>query len=107
MSLEYSTNSKDEKTTDSQLDMMLMFKQFMKSSQEDRIRNSNEFTELRSAIALISRGSPQISLDSPIPDRANANRRSSMFFGSPFPKEGESTTKTQIQVLQADIIYDK
>ena len=63
MSLEDSTNSKDEKATDSQLDMMLIFKQFMKSSQEDRIRNSNEFTELRSAIALISRGSPQISLD--------------------------------------------
>ena len=108
MSLEDSTNSKENNpAVDSQLDMMLMFKQFMKSSQEDRIRNSNEFTELRSAIALISRGSPQISLDSPIPDRANANRRSSIFFGSPLPKERESTTKTQIQVLQADIIYDK
>ena len=108
MSLEDSTNSKDNNpAADSQLDMMVIFKQFMKSSQEDRIRNSNEFTELRSAIASISRGSPQISLDSPIPDRANANRRSSMFFGSPLPKERESTTKTQIQALQADIIYDK
>ena len=107
-------NSKNSSNNESPCDSDLkvedplraMFAQFMQSCTEERNRNSTEFAEIRSAIATLSRGSPLISLDSPVPDRTKINRRSSMFFGSP-PRDYDIHTKTQIQVLQADIIYDK
>ena len=81
--------------------------QFISARNEDCKATSNELAELKSAIASLAKGSPHVSEDSPIPDRSNTNRRTSMFFGSPDVKGYESSGKHTIQVLHADIVYDK
>ena len=87
-------------------ELKAMFKQFLSTRNEDRLSTSKELSELRSAIASLTKGPSQISMDTPIPDRSGTNRRSSMFFGSPDVKGYESSGKNTIQVLQADIVYD-
>ena len=94
-------------------ELRTMFMQFISARNEDREATSNELAGLRSAIAFLTESqslakeSPHISVDSPVPDRSGTNRRTSMFFGSPDVKGYESSGKNTIQVLQADIIYDK
>jgi hypothetical protein len=95
------------KILESEIDLRAMFSEFMKSTVEEKTRVSSEMAELRKAIATLPTGSPQSSMESPIPDRQSYTRRSSMFFGSPTQPEYEPITRNQIQVLQADIIYDK
>ena len=96
----------DSKAQDND-ELRTMFRQFIDARNEDRLTTSNQLAGPRSAIASLAKGSPQLSVDSPIPDRSNTNRRTSMFFGSPDVKGYESSGKNTIQVLQADIIYDK
>jgi hypothetical protein len=88
-------------------DLRSMFALFIQSANDDRIKTSKELSDLRISIASLVKGSPQMSVDSPIPDRNNTNRRSSMFFGSPEPKFTDTAQKNTIQVLHADIVYDK
>ena len=66
-----------------------------------------ESQSLAKELPSLAKESPHASVDSPIPDRSSTNRRTSMFFGSPDVKGYESSGKNTIQVLQADIIYDK
>ena len=95
------TNAVDSK------ELRIMFTQFLSAHNEDRTSTSRDIAELRSAIASLAKKPTQASLDTPVPDRSNTNRRSSMFFGSPNEKQYEATEKSTIQVLHADIIYDK
>ena len=88
-------------------ELRTMFMQFISARNEDRKATSNELAGLKSAIASLAKGSPHVSDESPVPDRSNTNRRTSMFFGSPDSKVYESSGKQTIQVLHADIIYDK
>lgn len=88
-------------------ELRTMFMQFISARNEDRKATSNELAGLRSAIASLAKESPPVSVDSPIQDRSSTNRRTSMFFGSPDAKGYESSEKNTIQVLQADIVYDK
>jgi hypothetical protein len=94
-------------TAQADTDLRTMFAQFLQSANDDRMRTSKELSDLRTSIASLAKGSPQMSVDSPIPDRSNTNRRSSMFFGSPEPKFTDIGQKSTIQVLHADIVYDK
>ena len=95
------TNAVDSK------ELRIMFTQFLSAHNGDRTSTSRDIAELRSAIASLAKKPTQASLDTPVPDRSNTNRRSSMFFGSPNEKQYEATEKSIIQVLHADIIYDK
>lgn len=88
-------------------ELRTMFMQFISARNEDRKATSNELAGLRSAIASLAKESPSVSVDSPIQDRSSTNRRTSMFFGSPDTKGYEPSGKNTIQVLQADIVYDK
>ena len=56
---------------------------------------------------MLCRPGYNVSVDSPVPDRSNTNRRTSMLFGSPDVKGYESSGRNTIQVLHADIVYDK
>ena len=55
-------------------------------------------------LGAIANGSPRDFADTPITDRYEENRRSSMFFGSPYHSP---QVQQQIQVLKADILYEK
>jgi hypothetical protein len=87
-------------------ELRTMFMQFIFARNEDRKTTSNELAGLRAAIESLAKGSPNVSVDSPIPDRSSTNRRTSMFFGSPDAKGYESSGKNTIQVLHADIVYE-
>jgi hypothetical protein len=114
---------KDEPLDDPILELKEMFHQFLATSSEIQLRNRTDIGELKNAILEIKKSnlkSPprEEFIDTPLPDRSRG-RRSSMFFGMPHyqPNILESLpdntdrpdmpTKPNIQVLQADIVYDK
>lgn len=98
-----------------------MFAQFVVSSKETQANNRTDINELKDAIKTIIRFSPQSpigneGMDTPLPVRARGSRRSSMFFGifqNPSTPQISDTLlidtplRSNIQVLQADIVYDK
>ena len=94
---------------DQKLDLLqLMFAKFIETSQQDKtdlIKNMDEFKmSVNSRIGAIANDSPRDFADTPIANRYEDNRRSSMFFGSPYHSP---PVQPQIQVLQADIVYEK
>ena len=103
------------------LELKKMFSQFLKSNSETQASNRADINELKEAIKAINRSSSQApigseSLETPLPVRSRGSRSSSMFFGiSQLPSTPQLTDtllidtpfKSNIQVLQADIIYYK
>jgi hypothetical protein len=96
-------------------DLRAMLSQFITASKEareaDRIQHQQDISELRSSIKVILEGSPTNSVNNlpqtPFPDRRKQTRRTSMFFGSPGFYKNDDNMRSQIQVLQADIVYNK
>ena len=103
------------------LELKKMFSQFLISSNETQANNRIEINELKNAIKAINRSSPQSlmgdeGMETPLPVRTRGSRRSSMFFGIPqhpsTPQLSDALPmdtpfRSNIQVLQADIVYDK
>lgn len=99
-------------------DLKSMFNDFYVQIQQDQEANRLQFTELRSAIDAMKKPSSQNSpnvmdeTQTPIPNRFESNRRSTIFFGGsirggstpPYNKLA-SNAHPQIQILQNDIIY--
>jgi hypothetical protein len=93
---------------DSVKELKLLLTDFITASKEDKKRYKEDLDGLHTAVAFLSnRESPQNSADSPIIDRTVPNRRSSMFFGSPTTRDFQTESKTKIQILQNDVVYDK
>ena len=96
---------------DDDQDLRTLLKQFITVSNVDRLKSQQDIAEMRVSIQKILRGSPQKQDDdlaqTPFPDRRKPTRRTSMFFGSPGFEKADAAVRSQIQVLQADIIYDK
>ena len=93
---------------DSVLELKLLLSAFIAVSKEDKQRYKDDIEELRSAVTLLdNRETPEKSADSSIIDRTGVNRRSSMFFGSPNARNYRTDSKTQIQILQNDVVYEK
>lgn len=107
---------KDGPAADPNLELKEMFAQFLISSKDNQSRNRTDIQELRDAILELKTSdclSPmrdELS-DTPLLSRPRGGRRSSMFFGMSQPPSsplGPTTdSKPNIQVLQADIVYDK
>ena len=112
---------KEDPTENPILELKKMFSQFLISSDEIQANNRTDINELKDAIRAINRSSPQSlmgdeSVETPIPVRTRGSRRSSMFFGIPqhpsTPQLSDvplidTPNRSNIQVLQADIVYDK
>ena len=96
-------------------DLRSMLSQFISASNKaretDRIQHQQDISELRSSIKDILEGSSANSVNNspqtPFQDRRKQTRRTSMFFGSPGFDKNEDNVRSQIQVLQADIVYNK
>ena len=96
-------------------DLRSMLSQFISASNKaremDRIQHQQDISELRSSIKDILEGSSANSVNNspqtPFLDRRKQTRRRSMFFGSPGFDKNEDNVRSQIQVLQADIVYNK
>jgi hypothetical protein len=105
----------DESPDDESQDLKTMMSQFIATNinlrNSDRLQSQKDLAELRLAIASLRKDNLQYMssypIQTPFPDRTKENRRSSMFFGSPSYGKPDPTSRSQIQVLQADIIYDK
>ena len=84
-----------------------MFKKFLQTSQQDKQIFKDNIEELKKAVnsQLKSQDSPRDFPETPIANTYEDNRRSSMFFGSPL--HSPQSHQAQIQVLQADIVYDR
>jgi hypothetical protein len=98
------------------LELKDMFAQFLISSKDNQSRNRTDIQELRDAIIELKKPdylSPTRDefSDTPLLNRPRGGRRSSMFFGMSQPPSSPLgptiDNKPQIQVLQADIVYDK
>ena len=107
---------KDDPVADPNLELKEMFAQFLISSKDNQARNRTDIQELRDAILELKKSdyvSPMRDElpDTPLISRPRGGRRSSMFFGMSQPPSsplGPTTdNKPNIQVLQADIVYDK
>ena len=95
-----------ENNIDKKLDLFqLMFTKFIEANQQDKndlIKNIDEFKMSgNSRLGAIANDSPRDITDTPITDRYEENRRSSMFFGSSYHSP---QVQQQIQVLKADIL---
>jgi hypothetical protein len=96
-------------------DFRTMLSQFITASnaarEADLIQHQQDISELRSSIKVIQEGSPTNSVNNltqtPFPDRRNQTRRTSVFFGSPGFEKNDDNVRSGIQVLQADIVYNK
>ena len=105
---------KDQKD-DGNAEFRAMIMEFCQQSTRDQGTNRAEMSELRSAIASLSKQPLQESpfslneIESPYEDRSKSNRRSTIFFGqsSPTNERKPSTAQPSIQILQNDIVYDK
>ena len=105
----------DESPDDDSQDMKTMLSQLIATNtnlrNSDRLQSQKDLAELRLAISALRKDNIQYMdsypIQTPFPDRTKENRRSSMFFGSPSNGKPDPTSRSQIQVLQADIIYDK
>jgi hypothetical protein len=93
-----------------------MFAQFLISSEDNQLRNRTDKQELKDAILKLKKSEYPSPMrdelpDSPLVNRLRGDRRSFMFFGmpqSPSSPLGPTTDyKPDIQLLQADIVYDK
>ena len=98
-----------ENNMESKLDLLQqMFTKFMDANQQDKndfMKNIDDFkVSVNSRLGAIANDSPRDFVDTPITDRYEENRRSSMFFGSPYHSP---PVQQQIQVLKADIVYEK
>jgi hypothetical protein len=90
-----------------------MFNDFYVQIKTDQEANRLQFTELRMAIDALNKQSPQNSpnvmdeTQTPIPDRFESNRRSTIFFGGSTSTYNKlaSNAQPQIQILQNDIVY--
>ena len=98
------------------LELKDMFSQFLISSKDNQSRNRTDIQELRDAIIELKKPdylSPTRDefSDTPLLNRPRGGRRSSMFFGMSQPPSSPLgptiDNKPHIQVLQADIVYDK
>ena len=94
-----------ENNIDKKLNLLqLMFTKFIETNQQDKndlIRNIDEF---KLSVGAIVNDSPRDCVDTPITDKYEENRRSFMFFGSPYHSpQGQQ----QIQVLRDDIVHRK
>ena len=112
---------KEDRTENAIFELKNMFAQFLISSKETQANNRIDINELKEAIKAIIRSSPQSpigneSMDSPLPVRTRGSRRSSIFFGifqNPSTPQISDTLlidtplRSNIQVLQADIVYEK
>jgi hypothetical protein len=112
---------KEDQTENAILELKEMFSQFLISSNQTQASNRTDINELKEAIKAINRSSTQSpmgseSMETPYPVRSRGSRRSSMFFGiSQLPSTpqlmdtllADTPFKSNIQVLQADIVYDK
>ena len=98
-----------ENNIDKKLNLLqLMFTKFIETNQQDKndlIRNIDEFKlSVNSRLGAIAYDSPRDFVDTPITDKYEENRRSFMFFGSPYHSpQGQQ----QIQVLRDDIVHRK
>ena len=81
-----------------------MFTQFMETSIHDRNSLKKGMEDMRASINSKTRDSPRESVETPIANRYEDNRRSSMFFGSP---HHSPPYQPQIQILQSDIVYNR
>ena len=98
-------------------DLKDMFAQFLITSKEFQTRSSADIEELRDAINDIKKSSYSSPMSDELPDTPIFNRprgrRSSMFFGTTqsqpilLAPTIDTPIKPNIQVLQADIVYDK
>ena len=96
-------------------DLRSMLSQFISASNKaremDRIQHQQDISELRSSIKDILEGSSANSVNNspqtPFLDRRKQTRRRSMFFGSPGFDKNEDNVRSQIQLLQADIVYNE
>jgi hypothetical protein len=102
--------------TDPTTELKQMLSQLIQSTQDNQARTRQELDDLKGALNAVinsnNQGSPQslnlkTNNDTPPLDRSRENRRSSMFFGTPYKSLLQEESKSQIQVLQADIIYEK
>jgi hypothetical protein len=108
------TDSDNNASKDSQ-DIKTMLSQFIATSTQirnaDRLQNQNDLADLRASINSLTQHNSEhqenYPIQTPFPDRRTDNRRSSMFFGTPINSKLDANAKPQIQVLQADIIYDR
>ena len=109
----------DEPSDDPILELKEMFQQFLAISSEIQFRHRTDIGELKNVRLKIKKSNLKSPLhdefiDTPLPDR-NRGRRSSRFFGMPNSLESlpdnidkpDMPMKPDIQVLQADIVYDK
>lgn len=98
----------DSPIQDSVQELKLLLTNFITASKEDKKQYKEDLDGLRTAVAFLSNTeSPQNSADSPIIDRTVPNRRSSMFFRSPTTRDFQREPKTEIQILQNEVVYDK
>ena len=105
----------DESPDNELQDLKKMMSKFIATSinlrNSDRLQSQKDLTELRLSISALRKDNLQYMesypIQTPFPDRTKENRRSSMFFDSPSIGKPDSNSRSQIQVLQADIIYDK
>ena len=85
-----------------------IFQLIQQHRDEDKLERSQtkaDIADLRSALSAVQNTSPMSFHDSPIINRMPTTRRTSMFFGSPAPTS-DTAYKTNVQVLQHDIVYD-
>ena len=91
-----------ENNIDKKLDLFqLMFTKFIEANQQDKndlIKNIDEF---KMSVNSLANDSLRDFAGTPITDRYEENRRSSMFFGSSYHSP---QVQQQIQVLKADIL---
>lgn len=107
---------KDGPVADPNLELKEMFAQFLISSKDNHSRNCTDIQVLRDEILELKNSDDLSSVrdelsDTPMLNRPRGGRRSSMFFGmfqpSSSPLGPTTDSKPNIQVLQADIAYDK
>ena len=109
---------KEVPAEDSTSELKQLFTQFLIVSNDNQLRNRSDIEELKASILAIKNPSNQSPIrdefiETPFLSRNRDNRRSSMFFGmpqaisSPLQPTSETSLKPIIQVLQADIVYDK
>jgi hypothetical protein len=106
----------DDPVADPILELKDMFAQFLISSKDNQPRSRADIQELRDAILELKKSEYSSAMrdelsDTPLLNRFRGGRRSSMFFGMSQPPSSPlapaTDSKPNIQVLQADIVYDK
>ena len=110
---EYQAIAQPELSNNFTAELKSMFNDFYVQIQQDQEANRLQFTELRTAIDALNKQSPKNSpnlmdeTQTPIPNRFEPNRRSTIFFCGSTPPYNKlaSNAHPQIQILQNDIVY--